>query len=291
MATIPTTSGAVYLNTPRRCYMATRPFDDDFYSYTTGINPTTYARTGTLDQVTTDPTKCPQGRVLRENGRKLFPGAYPGVTEYMVGVYDEQTGLSGFINPNSAVFLVLNGDKPTYLPQGSELADGSITGVNLGQPVFTHADILAGGKLDISGTGFVHGDMNVGDDLDVAGYIASGDYIQATGNITSVSGIITSRPVYATTGSGTITINAASYSHAVVTITGATTITISNVAIGRTLDLVIIASGGNHALAFDIVPIYAGGSFNRTLNDGTRLGLRLVAMTGTQMYPVSDTAY
>jgi hypothetical protein len=186
MATIPTTGGAVYLNTPRRCYMATRVFDDDFYSYTTGINPTTYARTGTLDQVTTDPAKCPKGRVLRENGRKLFPGAYPGVTEYMVGVYDEQTGLNGFINPNCGVFLVLNSDKPEYLPQGSELADGSMTGVNLGQPVFTHADVNAGGNLDISGTGFVHGDMNVGDDLDVAGYIASGDYIAAGGDLSIV---------------------------------------------------------------------------------------------------------
>lgn len=195
MATIPTTSGAVYLNTPRRCYMATRVFDDDFYSYTTGINPTTYARTGTLDQVTTDPTKCPQGRVLRENGRKLYPGAYPGVTEYMVGVYDEQTGLSGFINPNSAVFLVLNGDKPTYLPQGSETTDGTFgaLGLNLGQPVFTHGDINAGGAIDISGDGVIHGDgvvngdLNVGQDLDVGGHIISGDYILCGGDLSIIS--------------------------------------------------------------------------------------------------------
>jgi hypothetical protein len=190
MATIPTTSGAVYMNTPRRSYMATRVFDDDFYSYTTSINPTTFARVGTLAPVTTDVTKCPQGRILRENGRKLYPGAYPGVTEYMVGVYDAQTGLSGFINPNSAVFLVLNGDKPEYLPQGSETDDGTFTGLNQGQPVFTHGDINAGGAIDISGDGVIHGDMNVGEDLDVAGYVASGSYVLATGNIQTTGGSI-----------------------------------------------------------------------------------------------------
>jgi hypothetical protein len=291
MATIPTTSGAVYMSIPRRSYMATRSFEDDFYSYTTSINPTTFARVGTLAPVTADATKCPQGRILRENGRKLYPGAYPGVTEYMVGVYDAQTGLSGFINPNSAVFLVLNGDKPEYLPQGSETDDGTFTGLNHGQPVFTHGSINAGADMDISGDGTVHGDMNVGQDLDVDGYIAAGEYVQATGNIITTGGIITSQPVYTTTGNTTITIDVSQYSNAFVTINGATQITVTGVSAGRTLDLVILASGGNHALTFNTGPIYSGNSFNRTLNSGTRLGLRLVAMTGSQMYPIADSAY
>jgi hypothetical protein len=278
------------MSIPRRSYMATRSFEDDFYSYTTSINPTTFARVGTLAPVTADATKCPQGRILRENGRKLYPGAYPGVTEYMVGVYDAQTGMSGFINPNSAVFLVLNGDKPEYLPQGSEL-DGTFIGVNQGQPVFTHGSINAGADMDISGDGTVHGDMTVNGDTFLNGDEQVTGNITSGGNIVTTGGIITSQPVYTTTGNTTITIDVSQYSNAFVTINGATQITVTGVSAGRTLDLVILASGGNHALTFNAGPIYSGNSFNRTLNSGTRLGLRLVAMTGSQMYPIADSAY
>lgn len=115
MATIPTTSGAGYLNTPS--YLTTREFGGYFYSYSTSINLTTYVRTGTLTPVTEDASKCPKDRTLRETGEKLYPGVNPGVTQDMVGVYDDQTGLRGFINPKSSVFLLLNSDNPKYLPQ------------------------------------------------------------------------------------------------------------------------------------------------------------------------------
>lgn len=285
MATIPTGFTA-YSNTPRRSYLATRNFQDDFYTYTTAMNATSYVTTGTLTPVTSVAAQCPKGRTLRETGKKLYPGANPGITQYMVGVYDDQSGLRGFINPNSAVFLVLNSDKPEYLPQESEITDGTFTGagLNKGQPVLTYGDIQAGGELDISGNAHIYGNSVVHSDSFVYGSE------QVTSDIVA-GGIIVSQPVYTTTGNGTITIDVSLYSNAFVTITGATQISISNVAVGRTLDLVINASGGNHALTFNIVPIYSGGSFNRTLNSGTRLGMRMVAMTGTQMYPISDSAY
>ena len=168
MATIPT--GTVSLkNTPRRIYMATRSFQGDFYSYTTSVDLNTYITSGALTPVTSNAALCPQGRTLRETGKKLYPGANPGVTQYMVGVYDDQTGLRGFINPNSAVFLLLNDDKPEYLPQGSELAGATFSGVNQGQPVFTHGDINAGGNIDISGNGRIVGNLDVSGNIQTTG--------------------------------------------------------------------------------------------------------------------------
>jgi hypothetical protein len=283
MATIPTSSGAAYLNTARRSYLATRSFEDDFFAYTTSVSAS-FQNVGTLTPVTGNAALCPQGRVLHETGRKLYPGANPGVTSYMVGVYDDQTGLRGFINPNCAVFLVLNSDKPNYLPQESETSGGTFGGLNQGQPVFTHGDVVAGGDMDISGNGAIHGDSVVHGDS----YVYGNE--QVNGDIVS-GGIIVSQPVLVTTGNGTITIDLAEYSHAFITINGATTITVSNVAVGRTLDLIVLASGGNQSLAFNPGPIFAGNAFNRTLNNGTRLGMRMVCMNGTQIHPVSDCAY
>jgi hypothetical protein len=189
MATIPT--GTVSLkNTPRRIYMATRHFEDDFYAYATNVDLNTYITSGTLTPVTSNAALCPQGRTLRETGKKLYPGANPGITQYMVGVYDDQSGLRGFINPNSAVFLLLNDDKPEYLPQGSELASGTFSGANQGQPVFTHGDINAGGDLDISGNARIVGDLDVSGNEVVAGYIRSGSYMLAYGNLQTTSGSI-----------------------------------------------------------------------------------------------------
>ena len=189
MATIPT--GTVSLkNTPRRIYMATRHFEDDFYAYTTSVDYNTYITSGALTPVTTNAALCPQGRTLRETGKKLYPGANPGITQYMVGVYDDQSGLRGFINPNSAVFLLLNDDKPEYLPQGSELAGATFSGVNQGQPVFTHGDINAGGDIDVSGNGRIVGDLDVSGHEVVSGYIQSGSYVLAAGNLETSAGSI-----------------------------------------------------------------------------------------------------
>jgi hypothetical protein len=62
------------------------------YSQTTS----NYVTTGTLTAVVNPATgvavtagDCPAGRVLRETGRKLYAtAAYPGVSTYMVSVYD-----------------------------------------------------------------------------------------------------------------------------------------------------------------------------------------------------------
>jgi hypothetical protein len=78
---------------------------------------------------------CPAGRVLRENGRKLFPDANPDVTQYLVGVYDSQSLLSGFINPNDSVFAVYNTDRPNFIPDNNDGLEGP--------PILTTGNIVS----------------------------------------------------------------------------------------------------------------------------------------------------
>ena len=139
-------------NSPRREYIATVAFNNDFYTYTTSLNPTTFVTTGALGFVTTVAAQTPAGRTLRENGKKLYPGAHPGVTTYLVGVYDDQTGLNGYINPNSAVFAIYNTDKPTYLTDGSEVSGGTYSGQNQGNSLYTRGTVTAGASVSAGTT-------------------------------------------------------------------------------------------------------------------------------------------
>jgi len=148
MATIGRVNGASFNNTPRLSYIATAAFNTFFYSYSTSLNAS-LVTVGTLAAVTgATAGNCPAGRVLRENGRKLYPGANPSITTYLVGVYDAQTLLSGFIDPNAAVFQIYNTDKPTYLSDGVEPTANT---TDQGPSVFTRGTVTAIG--DIISTG------------------------------------------------------------------------------------------------------------------------------------------
>jgi hypothetical protein len=119
-------------NTTRRSYITTAPFDNYFFSYSVTIID--LVTTGTLTQVSgATCANCPTGRILRENGRKLYPDANPGVTNYMVGVYDSVTFLNGFIDPNADIFAVYNSDKPTYIADNGDS----------GPPVLTTGNIIS----------------------------------------------------------------------------------------------------------------------------------------------------
>jgi len=148
MATIGRTNGASFLNTPRLQYITTAAFNTYFYSYSTSIN-SSLETVGTLSAVTgATAINCPAGRVLRENGRKLYPNANPGITTYMVGVYDPETYFNGFIDPNAQVFQIYNTDKPNYLTDGTEPTLGTR---DLGPSVLTRGDVTAYGNIDLSG--------------------------------------------------------------------------------------------------------------------------------------------
>ena len=141
------------LNRSKRSYMSVAAFDTAFFTYTVAMNTTTYVNTGTLTTVSgATAGNCPKGRVLRENGKKLFPDANPGITKFLVGVYDSITGFSGFIDPNGPVFTMYNSDKPTYLadsvgPDGRTAAKAP--------PVFTDGTIEAASTIKAGTGGFI----------------------------------------------------------------------------------------------------------------------------------------
>jgi hypothetical protein len=123
-----------------KSYISTEAFDDNFFKYvvTTGPPPQ-FKKTGALVAVDgATPVNCPAGHVLRENGKKLYPDAYPGVKTYMVGVFDIISTLSGFINPNDPVFAPFNGDRPNYLKDSVNEQSK-----NLGPPVFTQGSVMS----------------------------------------------------------------------------------------------------------------------------------------------------
>jgi hypothetical protein len=106
-------------------FVATRPFNYDFFTYTTSVN-SSLQTIGTLAYVTTTAGLTPVGRVLHATGRKLYPNninpmnVFPtantatGTTaqngtlltgpKFLVGVYDPITTLRGFIDPTSSMF-------------------------------------------------------------------------------------------------------------------------------------------------------------------------------------------
>lgn len=124
-----------------KSYVAAAPFHNDFFTYTITTDRNTFKKTGALaaNVPGATATTCPAGRILRENGRKLFPGAHDGVTTLMVGVFDNQSMLSGFIDPNSPEFAVYNTDRPNYLVDAVDPAGGL---TDQGPPVKTNGQVV-----------------------------------------------------------------------------------------------------------------------------------------------------
>ena len=142
---------------PRRQYISTEAFNNDFFTYTVTTDANGL-QTGTFTQVADATTvNCPAGRVLRDNGKRLHPGAHPNVTYAMIGVFDPQTFLSGYINPNSPIFAMFNSDKAYFADTDLTPAAGFGRGfdsnlsssglINEGLAVFTNGNVIAGKQV------------------------------------------------------------------------------------------------------------------------------------------------
>lgn len=150
----------------KRSYISTSAFNGIIYSYTTTLNTTNFKQEGRLAALTALPSgttitaaNCPAGRILRETGRKLYPGANPGLVQgdtyqgttvannnlnkMWVLVFDSVTGLRGYIDPNAPQFAVYNNDRNPAFVDVAETAGGAPT--RLGQPVFTSGNITTTG--------------------------------------------------------------------------------------------------------------------------------------------------
>jgi hypothetical protein len=191
----------------KRSYLTMKDVSGDIFTYTTSFNTQTRVTTGTLTAVG---GSVPRGTFLYENGRKLYPGAHPGVNTYMVGVFDPVTFVTGYIDPNSRVFTPMNTDKPV----DTAAAEGESGGVfgfdpktetsDLAQPIFTRGDILAEGSMDISGNAEIHqnllvdlsgrivGNFNVSGNFDVSGTsLLKGAVTITNGALTVTNGALT----------------------------------------------------------------------------------------------------
>jgi hypothetical protein len=173
MATLGNANNASEQNTSRRSYISTAPFYTHFFTYTTYLDDLTTR--GRLTQVAgANCTTCPTGRILRENGRKLYPDANPDITKYLVGVYDSVTFLSGYINPNDSVFAIYNSDRPNYIPDNNDGLEGapvlttgnviSTEGFVGVQSTIAEGELYAGAYLNSNGIPIVQAGVNFGGD-------------------------------------------------------------------------------------------------------------------------------
>lgn len=175
-----------------RSYIATENFVGDFLNYV--VTKVNFNTVGSLPQVTVDSTKCPAGRVLRENGRKLAPGINPNVPTYMVGVYDNQSGLSGFIDPNSPVFAPYNNNRPNFLVDNVDPGNGAIGGgsnlTDRGAPVLTNGLVSAATTVSAGLSVTAGTSVSAGTTVTAGTGITSttGDIKATTGNLVATAG-------------------------------------------------------------------------------------------------------
>jgi hypothetical protein len=159
MAHITTVSHGDLPSVPRRSYLSTQPFNTVIYSYSTALVNQVYV--GTLSVLSTaTPTNCPAGRILHETGKKLFPGANNGVNDYMVSVYDPISMLTGFINPNQPFFSLMNTDRANFFLDGPNGTGTGLTSTARANALYTRGDVLAQGRLDLSGNALIYGSLS-----------------------------------------------------------------------------------------------------------------------------------
>jgi hypothetical protein len=223
---------------PRRAYITTSAYNSDLYTYTVTTNPTTFVRTGTLaaNVVGATASTCPANRILRENGKRLYPDANPQISTLLVGVYDAVSGLNGFIDPNSPKFAVFNSDKANFLPNGID-PNGGLT--DQGAPVFTRGTITSGA---IAATGAVTATTTV---TGGTGLIATAGQIRAaTGTaLTTITGTANMDINPALGQVFTVTLNASSGTVTVRAVDGAGSVAAP--AVGSVVYLIITTAAGH----------------------------------------------
>jgi hypothetical protein len=268
MATIGRANNASYLNTARLSYISTAPFYNYFFTYTTMVNSqgTTVGVFSPVSGATV--SNCPAARVLRETGRKLYPGANPNVNTYMVSVYDQQTQLTGFIDPNSSVWCIYNNDKPNFWPDGVDpttlVTDQGLSIYTLGN-VTSQGFISTASYLNVAGNALVVGNVSTLGNLLVAGVVSS------LGTITSGDYIFAKNGVGYTTGSGGTIVQGSGSGKA-------TAVTLNKLSGQITMDGAQLNAGT--AVAFTLNNSFIGVGDTLILNSPTNTSLNYVLGSG-----------
>lgn len=187
-------------------YISTAAFNSAFFTYTfTGPSQANnFTGSGALSAVLNSSgvavtaTDCPAGRVIRTNGKRLYPDSaalslttYPDRTP-LIGVFDYHTNLSGFINPNATVFALYNVDKPVDDIGGT--AAGS-TNNTRGMSVYTGGNVTAIGDITTSAGNIV---ATAGNIAATAGTVTAAGQIRSS--TVTVIGLISPQSINGTLG-------------------------------------------------------------------------------------------
>jgi len=262
-------------------FITTAPWQLFFktYTFTGPSHANNFTGSGALSAVLNNSgvavtaTDCPAGRILRTNGKKLYPDAaaldltaYPDRTP-LVGVFDYHSGLSGFIDPNATVFAIYNVDKPIDSLDGTA---GSGANNHRGMSVYTGGNVTAVGNVSVgtqltlaSGTTQLNSTSRQG--LAAATTFVANIAANTTLTVTTVlSGVITLGMTITSTGN----ITSGTYISAFGTGTGGTgTYTISANALGTAPAL---SMSGGYATA-------ASGTSSTTTSGSTTLTIGTLA--------------
>ena len=161
MATTPLASHASYDAIPRRSYITLRPYNGDIKSYATSyVNDVNVGTFSAVPGATA--ANCPQGAILHETGKKLYSGVQPGVSTYMVSVFDYANSLTGFIDPNSTAFTPQNTDRSYIIASpGSNPNTAGDPRPDRAPPIYTRGNIFGNSNLDISGNAHIYGSLRI----------------------------------------------------------------------------------------------------------------------------------
>jgi hypothetical protein len=282
MSAISRTSGVAGAGAPNRTYIAMRGYVNDFFSYTTRIN--NFLTTGTLAPVVGATSgNCLTGDLLRETGKRLYPGANPGVTTLMVGVFNFATGLKGFIDPNSLAFTPQNTDRPYYIDSAGYNPNSSVESGrrnDQGPPVITQGDVIASGDLAVSGTADISGNTIIHGALNVGLSTTLSDYVDIRGRM------FFSAPTLEQDGNTALTINFGAYSAFVIEINSSTSFTLNASGIESPPQpvYVIFKNTGNFnptiTLGDNIQELYSSGPQSLTLIGNLSATMTFISLGG-----------
>ena len=184
-----------FASVPRRSYLSTEAFNTAIFSYSTALVNNVYV--GTLSVLSTATTgNCPSGRILHETGKKLFPGANPGINDYMVSVYDPISMLTGFINPNEPFFSLMNTDRANFLLDGPNGAGTGLSAPARANALYTRGDVLAGGRLDISGNATIYGNEYISSSVSTMGNQYVQGNVRIGGNLSTLGNVFIGNNIF-----------------------------------------------------------------------------------------------
>ena len=204
--------GASFQQVQRRQYISSAPFFNNFFSYSTYVDATLTVRGSLVVHPSANSSTCGIGHILRENGKKLHFGTHPDLNDpnnssvsytYLIGVYDAQTFLSGYIEPNCPLFAPFNTDKSYQNELVNEAVDASTGLTDEGPPVYTRGDITTTNGNILASTGNVTADVNVVAGSNVTA--VEGNVSATLGDVTAGRNMVAASNITATAGDVTIT--------------------------------------------------------------------------------------